>query len=266
MKIQPYVFKVILSSIVITALSGCASQQLKPMPDFDQYFRDGMAEFNKKKWDKAIEHFTLVVINTPGGELADDAQFYLGECYFGRKEYILAISEYQQVIDKYAYSAYVEESAYKIALSEMKSSPRYQLEQDYSMKALQSFQDFLDTYPNSKFKKDAEQNITEIRSKLARKVFESGRLYRKLMEYKAAIIYLNKVLEQYYDTEWAEKARLEKAYCLIRLREFDQYELLLKEIIARATPQTDQNAIEYLRVSHRKELRKIEKEKRKQDQ
>ncbi len=134
------------------------------------------------------------------------------------------------------------------------------------MKALQSFQDFLDTYPNSKFKKDAEQNITEIRSKLARKVFESGRLYRKLMEYKAAIIYLNKVLEQYYDTEWAEKARLEKAYCLIRLREFDQYELLLKEIIARATPQTDQNAIEYLRVSHRKELRKIEKEKRKQDQ
>ncbi len=134
------------------------------------------------------------------------------------------------------------------------------------MKALQSFQDFLDTYPNSKFKKDAEQNITEIRSKLARKVFESGRLYRKLQEYKAAIIYLDKVLEQYYDTEWAEKARMEKAYCLIRLREFDQYELLLKEIIARATPQTDQSAIEYLRVSHRKELRKIEKEKRKQDQ
>jgi len=259
-------FKFALGGMLVVYLTGCASQKLKPMPDFDQYFRDGMAEFSKKKWDKAIEHFTLVVINTPGGELADDAQFYLGECYFGRKEYILAISEYEQVINKYAYSEYVEEAAYKIALSELKSSPRYQLEQEYSLKALQSFQDFLDTYPQSKFKAEAELKIGEIRSKLARKVFESGRLYRKLQEYKAAIIYLDKVLEQYYDTEWAEKARLEKAYCLIRLREFDQYELLLKEIIARATPQTDQNAIEYLRVSHRKELRKIEKEQRRKEE
>jgi outer membrane protein assembly factor BamD len=255
-----------IGGILIMMLSGCASQKLKPMPDFDQQFKDGMAEFNKKKWDKAIEHFTLVVINTPGGELADDAQFYLGECYFGRKEYLLAISEYEQVINRYAYSEYVEEAAYKIALAELKSSPRYQLEQEYSLKALQSFQDFLDTYPNSRFKADAEQKITEIRSKLARKVFESGRLYRKLQEYSAAIIYLDKVLEQYYDTEWAEKARLEKAYCLIRLREFDQYELLLKEISARATPQTDPNAIEYLHVSHRKELRRIEKEQRRKEE
>lgn len=260
-KIQ--VLKIALSGILFVCLCGCASQKPKTIQDLDEYYQNGMKAFNKKKWDKAIDHFTLVVINSPGGELADDAQFYIGECYFGRKEYLLAISEYRQLVDRYAYSVYVEEAAYKIALSQFKSAPRYQLQQDYSLMALQSFQDFIDTYPSSRFSADAEQKIVEIRAKLARKLFESGKLYRKLQEWPAAIIYLDKVLELYYDTEWAEKARLEKAYCLIRLRRFDQYELLFKEILARATPQTDPNAIEYLRVSHRRELRKIEREQRK---
>jgi len=255
--------KIALSVILIIFLSSCASQKPKPVADLEQYYQNGLKAFNKKKWEKAIENFTLVVINSPGGELADDAQFHIGECHFRRKEYILAISEYQQLIDRYAYSTYVEEAAYKIALSQFNSAPRYQLQQDYSLMALQSFQDFIDTYPNSRFGADAEQKIGEIRAKLARKLFESGKLYRKLQEWPAAIIYLDKVLELYYDTEWAEKARLEKAYCLIRLRQFDQYELLFKEILARATPQTNPNAIEYLRNSYHKELRRIEKEQRK---
>jgi len=249
-----------VGGLIIVCLAGCAANKLKPMPDFDQYFRDGVQDFNKRKWDKAIDKFTLVIINTPGGEFADDAQFYLGECYFGRKEYLLAISEYHQLIDRYAWSEYVEQAAYKIALSEFKASPRYQLEQDNSIKSLQSFQDFIDTYPKSQYIPDAEQKINEIRSKLARKLFESGRLYRKLQEWHAAIVYLDKVQELYYDTEWADKARLEKAYCLIRLREFDQYNLLIKEIIARTQGKIDQAAIEYLRVSYRKELTKVEKE------
>ncbi|HPC35498.1 MAG TPA: outer membrane protein assembly factor BamD [Candidatus Marinimicrobia bacterium] len=255
--------KVFLISLLLIYLSNCASNKTKPVTDFEQHFRQGMEYFNKKKWDKAIEHFTLVVINSPGGELADDAQFYIAECYFKRKEYLLAASEYQQLINRYAYSEYVEEAFYKIALSQYKSSPRYQLDQEYSLYALQSFQDFIDTYPQSRFGADAEQKIVEIRSKLARKLFESGKLYRKLQEWKAAIIYFDKVLEIYYDTEWAEKARLEKAYCLIRQRNFDQYDLLFKEILARSSPQTDPNAIEHLRISYRKELRKIEREQRK---
>ena len=257
------ILKIVLISLLIIYLNNCASNKPKPVVDFEQHYRQGTEYFNKKKWDKAIEHFTLVVINSPGSELADDAQFYIAECYFKRKEYLLAASEYQQLINRYAYSEYVEEAFYKIALSQYKSSPRYQLDQEYSLYALQSFQDFIDTYPQSRFGADAEQKIVEIRSKLARKLFESGKLYRKLQEWKAAIIYFDKVLEIYYDTEWAEKARLEKAYCLIRQRNFDQYDLLFKEILARSSPQTDPNAIEHLRISYRKELRKIEREQRK---
>ena len=55
---------------------------------------------------------------------------------------------------------------------------------------------------------DVEEMIQELRSKLAKKVYESANLYVKLQEYESAIIYLNSLLDIYYDTSWADEGRL----------------------------------------------------------
>jgi len=250
--------------LAVNGLFQCASQKTKAVENYDLYFQKGQEAFNKKRWDKAIENFTLVVLNSPGGDLADDAQFYLGECYFNRKEYLLAISEYQRLTERYIYSPLAEDANYKIALSQFKEAPRYQRDQEYALSALQSFQDFIDTYPNSKYYPEAERKIGEIRSRLARKMYESGRLYRKLEQWESAIIYLDKTLELYYDTEWITKAKLEKAHCLIRLRQFDQYQQLLKEIkIQKKFPPTSEELTLLERIYLREQKRIAREEHKK---
>lgn len=257
--------KISLPSLIylILIMTSCSSNQPKIVTDFNETYQKGTEAFNKKKWDKAIEYFTLVVLNNPGSDLADDAQFYIGECYFNRKEYLLAIAEYQKLTERYPYSSLVEDASYKIALSQFKNAPQYQLDQEYTLKALQSFQDFVETYSNSKYRPAAEKMIIEIRNRLGRKLFESGRLYRKLREWESAIIYFDKVFELYYDTDWVMPAYLEKAYCLIRLRRFDEYEQVRQILNSKYKERIPAEQMAYLQLSYNREKKQLEKELKK---
>lgn len=241
---------------------GCAGKKPKAGLDPYLYYQRGEAAFQKKKWEVALDNFNLMILNSPGGDLADDAQYYIAECYFNRKEYLLAVAEYQQLTERYSYSPLTEEAYFKIALSYFKQSPKYPLDQESSLKALQSFQEFIESYPNSKWYPEAENKITEIRNKLARKAYESGRLYRKMEEWKPAILYLDKMLDEFYDTEWVMPAKLEKAYCFIKLRQFDQYFTTVAEIKKKKNSPEIQKRLDRLQWLYERELRRIEKEKK----
>lgn len=248
---------------LIALFLSCASKEESIFTDPQNYYNKGISAFEKKKWDRAIDHFRMVILNSPGGELADDSQFYLGECYFNKKEYLIAISEYHQLTERYSFSSFVEDAYFKIALSYCKLSPKYQLDQSNSIKALQQLQDFVDAFPASKHYEEAEKKIQEFRNKLARKVYESGCLYIKLEEWESAIIYFDNLLETYYDTPWSLKSKLGKAQCLIRLRDFDTYHQLLAEIKEEENSEEIMKGINKLDKIYEKEIKKINREQRK---
>lgn len=257
------------SIIVILALPlfllRCAGNQNEILSGPSGYYERGLRNFENKKWDKAIEDFSMVTLNNPGGEFADDAQFYLGECHFNKKEYLLAISEYQQLVERYSYSPLVEDAMYKIAVSYFELSPKYQLDQSYTEQGLSYLQDFIDTFPNSKYRKDAEEKIQQLRYKLAKKMYESGRLYMKLHEWDSANIYFDNMLEQYYDTPLAVEAQLKKAYCLIKLRKFDEYQVAINELKNNKLTREIEAELRELDALYKDELEKIEKEKEKEE-
>jgi outer membrane protein assembly factor BamD len=248
---------------LLLSLLQCAGSQNEILSGAADYYDRGVRNFENKKWDKAIEDFSMVVLNSPGGELADDAQFYLGECHFKKKEYLLAIAEYQQLVERYSYSPLVEDAFYKIAFSYFELSPKYQLDQGYTEQALSYLQDFIDTFPNSKYRKEAEEKIQQIRYKLAKKMYESGRLYMKLHEWESANIYFDSLLEQYYDMPLAIEAQLGKAYCLIKLRKFDEYQAVISEVKNNELTREIEAELKELDALYKDELEEIEKEKEK---
>lgn len=256
---------IVIGLFALAAMITCSTKTDNLKMDPAEYYQRGEAAFKKQRYDKAIDNFNMVILNSPGGDLADDAQFYLGECYFKKKEYLLAVSEYQQLTERYSYSPFAEKAYFQVALSYFEQSPKYPLEQQSTLRALQSFQDFIDSYPASELRPQAEQKIKEIRNKLARKVFESGKLYRKMERFESAILYLDKMLEEFYDTDWAVFAYLEKAHCYIRLRQFDKYREMLK-LVGRYESSDEINAyLDRLNRIYAKEQHKIAREeKRKQ--
>ncbi len=191
-------------------LMNCAGTH--PQPDWtaDQYFHYAKKLFDDEDYYEAADQFTVVTLRYPASSIADSAQYYLAESHFKMKEYLIAAAEFEKLINNMPHSKLVPLAEYKLALSYYKLSPRPELDQEYTRKAIRQFQLFIEENPTSPLKDDALKKIAELRNKLAEKQYKNADIYRKMHEYKAAIIYYDLVLQNYYDTDWADDAQLGK--------------------------------------------------------
>jgi len=96
----------------------------------------------------------------------------------------------------------VEESYFQDAECYRNLSPRYTLDQKETHTAISKYQLYIDLYPNGIFLEEANSRIKEMREKLARKEFEAGELYMKLDQPRAAKVYFNEIIDNYYDTSF----------------------------------------------------------------
>jgi tol-pal system protein YbgF len=67
-----------------------------------QLYETTLASFKRAEYDQALIAFKRFIEKHPKSDLADNAQFWIGECYMGLKQYDQAILAYQQVIVKYS--------------------------------------------------------------------------------------------------------------------------------------------------------------------
>ncbi|NOX88021.1 MAG: outer membrane protein assembly factor BamD [Calditrichaeota bacterium] len=189
---------------------GCAGNRPKPDWSAEQYFSYAKKLFEDEDYYEAANEFTVVTLRYPGSSISDSAQYYLAESHFKMKEYLIAAAEYEKLITNMRRSKLVPLAQFKLAESYYKLSPRPELDQEYTLKAIREFQIFIEDNPTHPLKEEALKKIAELRDKLALKEFKNADIYRKMREYKAALIYFDQVLENYYDTSWADDAMLGK--------------------------------------------------------
>jgi tol-pal system protein YbgF len=63
----------------------------------DQLFAAAYGDYSKGNYDLAIGEFRQYVETYPTSEMADNAQYWIGECYYGKKKYNEAIAEFDKV-------------------------------------------------------------------------------------------------------------------------------------------------------------------------
>ncbi len=202
----------------ILFIGGCAGGKAGSMSlDGRENYETGLELLEKKKYLRAQEEFNQAVISGAHTEWGDDASFYLAESYFLNKEYLLAISEYERMIRRMPFSEFIERARYRICECYIAESPKYFHDQNYTVKAMDSIQDFLDDFPNSEFRADAIEANKQLREKLGKKAYESGILYLKMDEPGPALIAFEEVITNYYDTESFAMAFVESihAYCML---------------------------------------------------
>lgn len=200
----------------------CSPSKISSNLTVEERFRIAKELFEDKHYLEAKTQFTIILLSSPGSAIADSAQFYLAESHYKLKEYVEAIAEYERLLKNYPNSPLVDDAQYKIGMCYFKRSPNYARDQENTHKAIKEFQRFLEDYPQSELVPEVEKKLFECRRKLAKKEFKIGELYRKMRDYKAAIIYFDSVLENYYDTEYAEKAQYWKAECLRKQGEYQR--------------------------------------------
>ena len=220
----------LLSILILSVLIySCSSSGVSDIQtdDPEKAMLVAMKNYDKKEYLQAIDDFSLIKIKFSGTKVADKAQYYLAMCYYQRKEYILAASEFENLLKNYSTSTYSVNGRYQLAMCYYGLSPDFSLDQTYSKYAIIEFQNFLELYPGEKLATDAEIKIKELKNKLAYKEYKSGELYMTMENYKAAIYYFEIVLQEYFETDYADDALYSKIQALIYKKKTED---ALKEI------------------------------------
>lgn len=189
-------------------LSGCAGRNALDTSTAAEHFTSGEELFAKEKWERAAEDFKWIVFNYPASDLAAEAQYLYAECAYQRRQYVEAQLEYERYLRRWTATDRLVQARYRIVECLVAQSPKYFYSQFATEDALVEIQDFIDEFPGTPQSIEAEEMTAKLRGKLAQKLYEAGRQYLKWRQSESARLYFGRVLDAFYDTPYANLARL----------------------------------------------------------
>ncbi len=207
MKIIRFVLTYSLSLFAIMSITfGCSTPKREEIHSADVLFLKAKQELDKKRYEEAEKYFDLLKLHFPASQYADDAQYYLGIINFEKNNYIMASFHFSTLRKWYPNSEYCKEALFKTAMCYYNLSPPFDREQEYTFKAIEYFLEFQNTYPNDTLTNFANIYLKELRNKLAYRNYFTAYLYYKWQSYRSALIYIDIVLDEYPETDFAEDA------------------------------------------------------------
>lgn len=183
----------------------------------DQY-KMAVKMYETKKFDKALRLFEKVMPAYRGKPQAERIQFMIAQSNFNEKNYTESGYYFDRFTKNYPRSSKKEEAAFLSAYSYKLASPIFSKDPTDTNKALEAFQAFINTYPDSDKIDEANKHYKELRYKLQKKYFEIAKTYYTTAEYdvrnyKAAIQAFDNLLSDYLGSEFKEEALYYRLKC-----------------------------------------------------
>lgn len=199
-------------------LGGCRGyEKLLKSRDFQKKYEVGLQYYEDGDYARSAALFDQVANIFRGTIRADTAKYYQAQSYYGQRDYMMAGHYFSELSTTYPNSVFKEEADFMVAYCFYKQSPRPELDQENTYKAITALQMFMVRYPYSERVNQCQEIIVEMSDKLVEKSFISAKLYYDLGYYNSAIIALRNSLIEYPDTRYREELMfliLKSAYLL----------------------------------------------------
>lgn len=222
-------FLVLVAVLGAFALSACSSSKKLSQEESCQARWDKLhAKFEKKKYNEIRDLYSDLVTSCPGSNFTEQAAFELGEIQYNLGDWMEAENEYSAFLKDFPASRqYGEIANYKRAMASAKQVGIPQRDQSKTQEAIQSFEQFLDEYPDSKYADTAKTEIEKLTEKLVAKQLQIARLYNRMDEPQAAAIYYKNIIKEYGGRVDLRDINLKLAQCYIDMHQFDEAETYL---------------------------------------
>ena len=206
------------ASILFLAI-GCKSEfeKVRTSGDPDKILAMADGLYEQGKFGKAQALYELVVNALRGDPRLQGAYFKYANTYFETEQYILSSYYFKNYAETYTVSDDRPEAQYMEAMSYVKLSPGYRLDQQYTDKAIISLEQYINTYPDTERLTDINTLLADLRVKQETKAIESANLYFDMSQYQSAVQAFERVLQDYPDTDRAQELRYRIADSHIRL-------------------------------------------------
>ena len=201
------------------AAGGCKSEfeKVRTSGDPDRILALADRYYEEGKYAKAQSLYELVVNALRGDPRLQDAYLKYARSYFATEQYVLASYYFKNYAETYTVSDEREEAQYMEALSYVKLSPNYRLDQEYTRKAITALEQYINTYPDTERLAEINATLDELRVKQETKAFEAAVLYFDMEQYQSAVQAFERVLQDYPDSDRAAEIRYRIAESYIRL-------------------------------------------------
>ncbi len=226
----------IFSLLLLTA--SCTSEFAKVMKSKDYEYKLKKADeyFTKKKYRNAEQLYIELFPVYKGTDKFEELYYKYAYCAYYQKNYSDAENLFKGFLEVFPNSSKAEEIDYQHAYTFYLQSPKLELEQVNTAKAIGMMQTFINTHPGSPKIKDATEVIDKSRAKLEAKEFRNADLYFKVQQYRAAGIAFNDLLNNYPESAKGDEYKLMivKAYyqfakLSVSEKQLERYEKVIEE-------------------------------------
>jgi outer membrane protein assembly factor BamD len=171
-------------------------------------YERGAERFEAGDYYEAIQHFQELIREFPGSEYVDDAIYFLGRSYLENDDHALATAEFDRLIADHPDSPHVPEAEFFTGESYYRQMRSPQYDPEMTEQALSSFRRYLRLYPEGSLAADARGRVERCREWLAEKNILAGRQYLKLGHPSSALLYFQRVIDDFGDSRRAGEAWL----------------------------------------------------------
>ena len=177
----------------------------------EEQYKMATKMYESNNFGKALRLFEKITPVYRGKPQMERIQFMLAQSHFNQKNYSVSGYYFDRFSKNYPKSSKKAAAAFLSAYSYKLASPPFSLDPTDTEKALESFQTFINEYPDSDKIAEANKHYKELRYKLQRKYFEIAKTYYRTAEfdlrnYKAAIQAFDNLLSDYLGSEFKEEA------------------------------------------------------------
>lgn len=225
---------ILFSSFLLLGCNGIN----KVLKSKDPAYKLRMAEqyYAKKKYNYAQQLYEDVMPFYRGQPEFEDIYYKYAYCAYYQKDYLNAENLFKTYLEIYPNSAKAEEVDYMRAYTYYKQSPKPELDQTNTIKAIGMMQTFINTHPGSARNKEANGIIDICRAKLETKDQNSAKLYFDLGQFRAAAVAYNALLNTFPESLKSDEYKMMAIKSYFRFAEMsveekkvERYEKVIEE-------------------------------------
>lgn len=170
--------------VALLLASSCSNiNTVLKAPSFSYKYEVAKQYYAEGYYNRAATVLSNVVTSLKGTDKGEESLFLLGMASLKSKDYDAASSYFKTYYKNYPKGEYAEEARYQSGMALYLSTPEPKLDQTATYEAVTEFQNFIDAFPASPRRVDAQNRIFELQDKLVEKEYLNAKLYYDLGSY-----------------------------------------------------------------------------------
>lgn len=169
---------------LMLTLASCADyNRVLKTTDYVYKYEAAKQYYMEGQYNRAATLLGDVLSVLKGTEEGEESLYLMGLCNMEAKSYDAAATAFRKYYQTYPRGKYTETARFNCAKSLYETTPEPRLDQTATYEAVTEFQNFIEAYPTSTMRADAQDMIFKLQDKLVEKEYLSAKLYYDLGSY-----------------------------------------------------------------------------------